>query len=75
MKIIKVNAYSYTELSDESKHRAIVWLDECPLDYDEGIEYFSDMLDEDVGEHCDINEYCFDSFGDPIHHLETKELK
>ena len=82
MKQIKVNAYEYNELSTDAKTKVIHWLDELPLDYeteDENgnikteYEYFSDMEEEDIHEHCEANEYLFTKYGDRIHHLELKE--
>ena len=82
MKQIKVNAYEYSELNTDAKKKVIQWLDEWPIENvnqdDEGnieekIEYFSDMKDIDIIEHCEINEYLFDKFGKCVHHLEVKE--
>ena len=82
MKAIKVNAYEYSELNEDAKIKVIHWLDEMPLDYETvdehgntitEIEYFSDMENIDITEHCEINEYLFSSLGKPIHHLEVKE--
>jgi hypothetical protein len=82
MKVIKVNAYEYSELNQDAKHEVVHWLDEMPLDYEtedeqgntiREIEYFSDMDEEDIQEHCEINEYLFDKFGKCVHHLEVKE--
>jgi len=82
VKQIKVNAYEYSELNQEAKHEVVHWLDETPLDYEtedehgntiKEIEYFSDMEEQDIQEHCEINEYLFSSLGKPIHNLEIKE--
>jgi len=82
VKQIKVNAYEYSELNQEAKHEVVYWLDETPLDYEtedehgntiKEIEYFSDMEEQDIQEHCEINEYLFSSLGKPIHNLEIKE--
>ncbi len=82
MKQIKVNAYEYSELDEEAKNEVVHWLDQHPLDYeteDENgntireIEYFSDMEEEDIQEHCEINEYLFNKNGECVHHLEVKE--
>ena len=34
------------------------------------LEYFSDMTDTDIDEHCQTNDYLFTKHGKPIHHLE-----
>ena len=82
MKVIKVNAYEYKELNQDAKHEVVHWLDEIPLDYEtedehgntiKEIEYFSDMKEQDIQEHCEINEYLFSKFGKCVHHLEVKE--
>ena len=69
-----IEVYDYTDLEKQAKWKALNWLDQNPLDYenDEGgisYEYFSDMSDEDVAEHCMMNEYKFDKYGRPIHYL------
>lgn len=73
-----VEVYDYRDLDRKAKSRVVYWLDEHPLDYenDEGgisYEYFSDMDEEEIIEHCDINEYKFDERGNPIHHLLLTE--
>lgn len=85
-----VEVYDYTDLEQKAKYKVINWLDKVPLEYenDEGgisYEYFSDMSEEDVAEHCMMNEYKFDRLGTPIHHLllldynpkqtQTKEIQ
>ena len=82
MKQIKVNAYEFNELNQKAKNEVIYWLDQDPIDYetedDEGdiikeYQYFSDMEDIDIIEHCEANEYLFNKYGECIHHLEIKE--
>ena len=85
MKIIKVNAYEYKELNDEAKFQAKVLLDEIPFDYDTGeidengksimkYDYISEWNEGDIIEHCEVNGYLFDKWGNRVHHLEiTKE--
>jgi hypothetical protein len=34
--------------------------------------YFADGSENDVGEHCEINGYIFNVFGEPIHHVIEK---
>ena len=79
MKIIQVKAFEYNELDEQSKISARHWLDEDPFEYEtedeEGnivkeLEYFSDMTDTDIDEHCQTNDYLFTKHGKPIHHLE-----
>ena len=73
-----VEVYDYRDLEQKAKYRVIDWLDQDPIQYedDEGIKsysYFSDMDEEEIIEHCDINEYKFDVRGNPIHHLLLTE--
>lgn len=77
MKIVKIKAYKFEELDDQSQFKAALWLDEWPCEYEdeEGEmhwEYFTDMETHDVIEHCEANEYLFNRFGEPIHHLIEK---
>lgn len=82
MKKIKINAYEYNELNSDAKREVVYWLDHNPIDYENEDEqgntiieyqYFSDMEDIDIIEHCEANEYLFNKYGEPIHHLEIKE--
>tara|TARA_R100001510_G_C7522388_1_gene117332 strand:+ start:230 stop:478 length:249 start_codon:yes stop_codon:yes gene_type:complete len=82
MKIIKVNAYEFKELNQKAKNEVINWLDKLPLEYEEEdqqgniitkYEYFSEMTESDINEHCEMNEYLFNEYGKPIHNLEIKE--
>ena len=75
--IVKVRAYKYHELDEHRQWKVAVWLDDWPLDYEDEDgeihwEYFTDMTKEDIAEHCEANEYLFDKFGAPIHHLIEK---
>jgi hypothetical protein len=86
MKTIKINAYEYNELNDKAKFQAKLWLDEIPLDYDTGEidengkpiiknEYLGDWSDEEINEHCELNNYLFDKWGNCVHHLDIKKIK
>ena len=84
MKQIKVNAYEYSELNEEAKFKANLWLDECPIDSEyenekgqiiRTFEFVSDWELNDIIEHCEINEYLFNKYGECVHHLEIKESK
>ena len=35
MKTIKINAYDYQDLNDDSKINVKIWLDELPFDYED----------------------------------------
>lgn len=72
--IVKIRAYKYHELDEHRQFKVAVWLDEWPIDYEDEDgethwEYFTDMTKEDIAEHCEANEYLFNKFGEPIHHL------
>ena len=87
MKQIKVNAYEYSELNQKAKYEVVHWLDEFPLDYeteDEQGNIIQELekaatisenlsLQDDIIEHCEMNEYLFDKYGKCIHHLEIKK--
>jgi hypothetical protein len=86
MKTIKINAYEYNELNDKAKFQAKLWLDEIPLDYDTGEidengkpiiknEYLGDWSDKEINEHCELNNYLFDKWGNCVHHLDIKKIK
>ena len=77
MKTIKVNAYSYQELNEDSKNNVKIWLDKLPFDYEEEdkqgniikkLDYPSDWNEIDIQEHCKANEYLFDKYGKCVHH-------
>lgn len=74
MKLVSIRALNYLELSEKAKMNVDYWLDDSPLEYDDGegkmtIEYPSDWEDADIDEHCKINGYLFDENGKPIHNL------
>ena len=85
MKTIQVNAYEYKELNQDAQFKVKLWLDECPFEYETDeldkeekhilkTEYISDWDDDSIQEHCEVNGYLFDRFGNCIHHLNiTKE--
>ena len=71
---VTIKAYKYEDLDHQSQFEVLTWLDQFPLDYEdeEGNtqwQYFADMETQDVIEHCELNQYLFDKFGKPIHHL------
>lgn len=77
IKTIKIKAYQYDDLCRDSQIEVMFWLDECPMEYEDEneniqFEYFSDQPDELISEHCEVNEYLFNQYGKPIHHLEEK---
>lgn len=80
METIKINAYQFDELSEESKFNVKCWLDEFPIEYEHELpsgelvmryEYFTEQDDDLSSETCRINEYLFTKEGKPIHHLKT----
>ena len=77
MKIIQIEAHDYAELNQEAKTKVKHWLDESPIEVENDagefeLDYFSDMTDEDLQEHCETNGYLFARNGRPIHHLERE---
>lgn len=81
MKLAQIKVYEYQELPDKSKHKADIWLDEMPFDYEveneDGeivteYEYFSEWSEDLKAEHCEINGYLFFENGKPAHHLIEK---
>ena len=77
MKTIFIEAYKYKELSQKAKDKVLYWLDETPLDYENEkgeliIQFYIDMDEEYIDEHCECNGYLFSKYGEPIHHLQKK---
>ena len=71
---VTIEAYKYEDLDQKSQFEVLAWLDEWPIEYEDEngethLEYFADMTKEDVSELCEVNEYLFNKFGKPIHHL------
>lgn len=76
---VLIEGFQYTELSVKAQRKVLEWLDEHPID-DEGntatrYEHPSDWTTDEVQEYCMVNEYLFDRYGDPIHHLVLTEHK
>jgi hypothetical protein len=75
--IYQIEGFIFNQLSNKAKQRVIRWIDEYPMEYqnDNGetiYRYFADGSENDVGEHCEINGYIFNVFGEPIHHVIEK---
>jgi len=75
---VLIEGFQYTELDVKGQRKVLNWLDEHPMDYedDEGnirYDYPSDWATIEVQEHCEMNEYLFDRYGEPIHHLVLTE--
>lgn len=74
MRLVKVQAYQFSELKPNAQYNVIAWLDTNPLEYwhddseEPTVEYFSNMSTEDIQEHCEANGYLFDSFGRSIYY-------
>ena len=73
-KMYSITGFNYLELTIEAKRRVLSWLDECPFEYEteEGnimFDYASEWDEADIVEHCQINGYIFDKWGNPIHNL------
>ncbi len=62
-----INIYSFDELSVEAKANVVYWLNQNPVEYetDKGWEYqyYDELDDADIAEHCDINGYEFTEDG------------
>jgi len=78
MKLVKIKAYKFKELSEKAQHVVSCNLDNFPFDYEvetsDGeyitkYEYFSDWSKDDQIEFCNLNEYLFNKNGEMIHHL------
>jgi hypothetical protein len=58
-----IGIYTFDELSEEAKQNVIDWLNQAPFQYetDEGWEYqyYDELDDEDIAEHCEMNGYEF----------------
>jgi len=68
-KMYTVTGFDYIELTDQAKVKARQWLDQEPIELEDGRTYIGDWDDEYIQEHCQINEYIFDKRGNPIHNL------
>jgi hypothetical protein len=87
MKTIKINAYEFKDLKGNSKYKALNWLDERPCEYEDyedenqqgnlikKNDYISQWDNNEIIEHCEINQYLFDIYGNPIHHLQIKKIR
>lgn len=74
IRICKIQAYEFNQLNNTSKHNVKLWLDLEPIDYEKedgsiGYDYFQDMDEEDIQDHCEMNGYYFSENGLPIHQL------
>ena len=83
MELVKIEAYKYQELDDKAKEKYIYKMWDYPFEYevddaDENgnpifkYEYFGDWELSEQIDFCECNEYLFDKYGNPIHHLIEK---
>ena len=59
-----IGIYTFDELSEDAKENVVYWLNQNPLEYetDEGdiqYQYYDELDDADVAEHCEMNGYEF----------------
>ena len=78
IKTVKIKAYQYEDLCRDSQIEVMYWLDECPMEFENEkgsiyYEYFSELTDLEISDHCDANDYLFDQYGKAIHHLIITE--
>jgi len=78
MKKITINAYDYLELDDKAKNNVRYWLNDMGFEYEDTdangnifrcFEDYFEWSDEEIKEHCEINKYLFDKYGECVHHL------
>lgn len=74
MEKVIIEAYQFKELNKRAQLEAIYWLDKDPIEYEDEngiiqIYYFAESSDDEISEHCEINNYLFSIYGKPIHHL------
>jgi len=81
MELVKIQAYKYQELDDKAKEKYIHTMWDMPFDYEDEdehgnsimkYEYFGDWELSEQIDFCECNEYLFDKYGNPIHHLIEK---
>jgi len=68
-KMYTVTGFDYIELTDLAKVNARQWLDQEPIELEDGCTYVGDWDDEYIQEHCRDNQYIFDRAGKPIHNI------
>lgn len=62
-KMYSVTGFDYIELSDKAKVIVRQWLDQDPIELEDGCTYIGDWDDEYIQEHCRDNDYVFDVYG------------
>ena len=75
-----IEAFEYKELNEGAKSQVREWLDNDVIEWedDEGVmqyDHISEWGDSDIQDHCHMNEYLFNKYGDSIHHLVLTEFK
>jgi hypothetical protein len=68
-KMYTVTGFDYIELTDQAKVNVRQWLDQDPIELEDGCTYIGDWDDEYIQDHCQINGYVFDRNGKPIHNI------
>jgi|TARA_R110000803_G_scaffold182504_2_gene244856 hypothetical protein len=84
MKLYKIETYCISELKGNELYNALTWLDEFPIETENNdgkmrLEYCSDHwnngYEDEVTEHCEINDYLFAYDGTPIHRFIKENHK
>ena len=81
MKIIKIKAYEFAELSEKARENFRNEMYKEPFEYETGnlnddgeiiiaYDYFAEWDLQNQIEHCDANEYLFDVYGNLVCHLQ-----
>jgi quinol monooxygenase YgiN len=80
MQNVIIEAFNFQDLEEDAKKEVIYWLDYSPQEYEKedgsfGYSYYADLDKEDeylIVEMCEMNNYLFNQYGEPIHHLIKK---
>ena len=78
-RLITIKAYEYAELNDKAKNNFIHEMWDEPFEYEDEdkqgntiikYDYFGEWDLKDQIEHCEMNDYIFNKYGELVGHLE-----
>ena len=78
-RLITIKAYEYAELNDKAKDNFINKMWDTPFEYEDEdkqgntiikYDYFGEWDLKDQIEHCEMNDYIFNKYGELVGHLE-----
>ena len=75
-----IEAFEFRELDERAKSHIRDWLNDDPIEWEDDsgnmqYDYVGHWNEDEIQEHCHMNEYLFNKYGESIHDLVLTEFK